>query len=90
MIANPVPGDPADGLRVISAKFTGKTYSVDLEGPAGTTGDFRLRMLNHTRISKLVNSDIFQLNEDTFLLRVNFKDNGQPYVRRTVMMETVR
>jgi len=47
-------------------------------------------MLDHMRISKLVNSDIFALGGDMYLLRVNFKDNGEHYVRRTIMMETVK
>jgi glycogen debranching enzyme len=90
VIQNPAPGDSAAGFRIISGRYSGNSYLVDMEGPAGTTGDFRVRMLNGQFISKLVHSDIFMTGGDVYLLRVNFKGTGQKYIRKTITLETVQ
>jgi hypothetical protein len=90
VIQDPAPGDSAAGLRIVSARYAGNSYLVDVEGPAGTTGDFKLRLLNHQRISKLVHSDIFMTGGDIYLLRVNFKGTEPKYIRKTIILETVQ
>jgi glycogen debranching enzyme len=90
MIQDPAPGDSAAGLRIVSARYAGNSYLVDVEGPAGTTGDFKVRLLNNQRISKLVHSDFFMTGGDIYLLRVNFKGTDTKYVRKTITIETVQ
>ena len=87
LIQQPAPGDSAAGNRIISTRYASRRYTAEVEGLAGTTGEFRLRILNGTPMYKLVNADIFMTGQDRFLLKVNFKGDTPGYVRRTVYME---
>ncbi len=90
VVPDPFPGDSAAGYRVISCRYAGNSYIADLEGPAGTTGDFYLLMPNGFIINKVVNSDIFMAGNNLFRLHVKFPPAGTPYIRRTVTMETMK
>jgi len=42
VVSHTKPGDTAAGLRIISAQLTGRSYIVDVEGPAGSTSELNV------------------------------------------------
>ncbi|MEI7661129.1 MAG: GH116 family glycosyl hydrolase, partial [Bacteroidota bacterium] len=41
-VSDPKPGDPAEGLRILSTRVSGNRYQVEVEGKSGTTGNIEI------------------------------------------------
>ncbi len=81
VIPNPLPGEKSRGYRVIRTTYDGKYYRVIVQGKAGTTSNFIVRLFDQpveavrgARIEK-------QNSEGIMVLKVPFKHSAQPFVK---------
>ena len=86
VIANPKPGDAAEGIRIISAELTGKKYQVEVEGPAGTSGT--LEFWSPDMVPESAENARF-LGRDGNISRfgVDFEKTGFKYLVKTISID---
>ncbi|MFZ4562674.1 MAG: amylo-alpha-1,6-glucosidase [Bacteroidales bacterium] len=84
---NPKPGDPAEGMRILSCNFSGNRYQVELEGMSGSSGileiwsgDADLRQAENARF----------LNQSGRICRfsVDFEKSEMKYITKTITLNT--
>ncbi len=89
VVADPKPGDPAAGLRIISTHFTGSRFSVELEGPCGTTGSFKI----WSAAGDIVTPTGLRLTGRTgpvFTYEIDFEKTGEKYQVKIIDFEYIR
>jgi len=84
-VNEPKPGDPAEGLRIISSKLKGNQYQVDLEGIAKSTEQVRV-FIHDWEIAKTENGQLMGNIGDVEYFEVNFEPAGQKYVRKSLII----
>ncbi len=86
-ISTPKPGDVSHGYRVVSTRLKGKTYIVDLEGIAGSTGVFALKIFDQS--IKSINGALIENinNEGIVTIKVPFEKSTTKFVKKRVSIE---
>jgi hypothetical protein len=81
--ADPEPGDPAAGLRIISTNFNLNTYEIELENKPGTHGVLTVYLHDKTPVN-VENAAIIKKEGDYITLSVDFESGTENYHTKTV------
>jgi len=82
IVADPKAGYGPEGLRIISTKMSGKTYSVELEGKSGSSGIFEV--WSATGPEKATNATILSHRGRITRYGVDFQPSEHKYEIKTV------
>lgn len=84
VMLKPLPGDAAHGPRIVDTALDQNIYTVDLEGPAAQTADFKVKAWDQDMIS-IKGGEIQGGKENgIFKFSVKFPPSHLPYSSRTV------
>jgi hypothetical protein len=83
--AEPKPGEPASGLRLISSELTANQYIVELEAKSGSTENIKV-YINDQEIEKTENAKIVGKKGKILELEVNFDTAVSPYNNKSVLI----
>ncbi len=86
LVQNPKPGYPAEGLRIISYGLSGSRYSIEVEGPAGSSSQFEV-YFNGNEPGNLVNGKFLSRHGNRLTIGVTFEKGEMKYVKKTVSIE---
>jgi hypothetical protein len=82
-LANPVPGDPAEGMRLLNAYIKGERYIVTLEGLSGSTDT--LSIWSYYLLEEPVEGVSYIRQKNHIIdLQVDFQQGNDKYVRKTI------
>jgi hypothetical protein len=83
VVANPKPGDPAEGLRILSTRWKGGQYLVEVEGLSGSSGELEFWSANEGTVNP---EGAVWVNRNGHLnrIRVDFKPSESKYQVQTV------
>lgn len=86
VIADPNPGDSAEGLRIISTYLKGDEYVVNLEGPNSDSGTFEIWS---QRPFSTLSDNIHLLDQKPDISRfsVDFESSEKKYSQRTIIFK---
>lgn len=83
----PSPGDRSQGYRVISTSLDGSTYTASLEGRAGTSHTFQIRLFDQS-IASVEGAEVVSTSETGVTdLRVAFDAAADRYADATVTIQ---
>jgi hypothetical protein len=82
VITDPKPGDPAGGLRVISARLSGNQYKIETEGIPGSSGV--IRVYTNQKITKVENGQVVAETGRISEIRVDFENSDGKYLKKVV------
>ncbi|APF19554.1 Amylo-alpha-16-glucosidase [Caldithrix abyssi DSM 13497] len=85
-LPKPRPGDTSQGYRVVNAVLKNKAYFIDLEGKAGSTGTFALKIFDQS-IKSIDGAQIENINNDGMVtIKVSFEKSSKEFVRKRVVI----
>ena len=84
-VADPKPGDPAEGLRILSTGFKGNHYKINLEGKRASSESIEVYLHGQT-IGNIENGIVENIVGDIVRVGVTFEPAKEKYVRKTVMI----
>jgi glycogen debranching enzyme len=83
----PAPGDRSEGYRIVSTSLDGSTYTIEVEGRAGTSHTFQMRTFSPS-IQSVAGAQLGSGGTSkTTPLRVNFGPSDDRYVGKTVTVD---
>lgn len=83
VVSDPRPGDAAEGIRILSARLSGKQYQVETEGRTGSTGI--IEIWSGGEISDQAgNARFLDRSGPVSRFAVNFEKSGLKYVTKIV------
>ena len=85
VIADPKPGDPAEGLRILSASFKGNQYKINLEGKRASSESIEV-YLHGQAIERIENGNIENIKGDIVRIGVIFEPETDKYVKKTIVI----
>ncbi|MCX6249997.1 MAG: GH116 family glycosyl hydrolase [Bacteroidetes bacterium] len=85
VVEDPKPGDPAEGLRIISSSLKGDQYQVDVEGKAKSTEQIRV-FIHGWEVAKTENGQHMGHIGDIVYFEVPFEPTGHKYVRKSLII----
>ncbi|MCX6307073.1 MAG: GH116 family glycosyl hydrolase [Bacteroidetes bacterium] len=89
VVSDPRPGDPAEGLRIISARLSGNSYEVEVQGKAGSSGVVEFwsggEELHHADNARYLGQD-----GRTYRFAVDFERSELKYSNKTVSIPLTR
>ncbi len=80
---DPKPGDPAEGMRILSTKFERNTYEIELENNPASHGELTVYLHKQEPVA-VENATIIRKDGDYLHLDVEFEAGLGKYVTRTV------
>ena len=85
IVANPKPGDPAEGMRILSTRWIGEKYLVEVEGLNGSSGELEVWSANESPTNA---EGAIWLNRNGHIsrFRVDFKSPGSKYQVQTISL----
>jgi hypothetical protein len=86
VVADPKPGDAAEGLRILSTRMTGKRYQVEIEGKSGSSGMLEF-WSGEEDLSQAENARFIDQTGRIFRFSVDFDRSESKYVSRIVTLE---
>jgi hypothetical protein len=84
---DPSPGDRSQGYRVVSTSLDGSTYTASLEGQAGTTHTFQVRLFDQSIAAAEGAEVLFTSKQGVTDLRVSFDAATSRYADATVTLQ---
>jgi len=84
LVPSPVPGDRAEGMRILDAQLKGRTYSVNLEGLAGTSDT--LSVWSYLPLESITNGTGIDRKDRITKILVEFEKTDEKYTRKQLMM----
>ena len=84
-VPDPNPGDPAEGLRILSVNFKGNQYKINLEGKRASSESIEV-YLHGQAIERIENGNIENIKGDIVRIGVIFDPVTDKYVKKTVVI----
>ncbi len=85
VVTSPIPGDRAEGMRIIDANLKGNLYIIDIEGLAGSSDT--LLVWSYDPVDNLVeNAKIIGRKDHTTKFLVDFAVDDKKYLRKTIIL----
>jgi glycogen debranching enzyme len=82
---DPKPGDRSEGMRIISTRFSGYKYFVDLEGVRKTSRNIEV-LIHGQEIEKIENGELKGNEGDIYHIEVTFEPGDSKYLNKTVII----
>ena len=82
-VSDPKPGDPSEGLRIISTRFSGNRYQVETEGKCGTSGTLEIYSLGRS-LNLAENARFISHEKDIYRFAVDFDPSEKKYGVKTI------
>ncbi len=82
-VSDPKPGDPAEGLRIISTRFSVNRYQVEVEGKSGTSGIVEFYAPGRS-ITSAENARLIKREGSVFRFAVDFEQSVNKYGIKTI------
>ena len=86
LVANPKPGDAAEGMRIISARLIGNRYEVEVEGKAMSSGILEFWSESQDSLNA-ENARFFEKTGNISRFSVDFEPSELKYVHKSVTIE---
>lgn len=86
VVADPKPGDAAEGLRILSTRMVGKRYQVEIEAKSGSSGMLEF-WSGEEDLSQAENARFIDQTGRIFRFSVDFAPSESKYVYRIVSLE---
>ncbi len=82
-IANPKPGDPAEGMRILATRLSGNLYHVEVEGKTGSSGILEIWSGGHN-VTEAENARFLDQTGRISRFAVDFERSESKYMIKTV------
>ena len=82
-VSDPRPGDPAEGLRIISTRITGNRYAVEVEGKGGTSGVVEIYSAGQS-VTQAGNAGFLDQHGPISRFAVDFEQSETKYTVKTI------
>jgi hypothetical protein len=90
VIPNPAPDDSSRGYKIVSESVKDSVYEVVLEGKAGTSFTFQIRLFDQTVKSVDGGETVGSQEKGVQKLRVSFGSSGSPFTQKRVKLVLAR
>ena len=85
LITRPEPGDSSVGIKIISEKVIGKTYSLIAEGRPGR--DYEVQLYSAGKPKNVLNATLVEKNDACFILKFKLPAAAEKYARQEISIE---